>query len=332
KSAGNVIAPQKVINQLGADVLRLWVASTDYSAEMTISDEILARSADAYRRLRNTARFLLANLVDVDPARHAVPPQDLVALDRWLLRRAVALDAQVRDAYSAFQFHEISQKVHHFCAVDLGAFYLDIIKDRQYTCPADSAARRSAQTAMYHVLEALVRWLAPILSFTAEDIWQHLPGAREDSVLLAQWYALPTLPDEATETLRPADWERLRAIRDAVNRQLERLRVAGDIGSALDAEVDLYVNAGDRALLDRLGDELRFALICSYARVHADTARPTDVHADADLWLTARASAHPKCIRCWHHREDVGSDAQHPQLCGRCIENVSGAGERRQFA
>ena len=167
--------------------------------DVSISDEILNRTADAYRRLRNTARFLLANLVDFDPAVHSVPPQDMVALDRWLLRRAVALDAEVRDAYTAFQFHEISQKVHHFCAVDLGAFYLDVIKDRQYTCRADSLARRSAQTAMYHVLEALVRWLAPILSFTAEDIWQHLPGAREDSVLLAEWYALPALPDEADE-------------------------------------------------------------------------------------------------------------------------------------
>ncbi|MBC7161215.1 MAG: isoleucine--tRNA ligase [Immundisolibacter sp.] len=332
KSAGNVIAPQKVINQLGADVLRLWVASTDYSAEMSISDEILSRSADAYRRLRNTARFLLANLVDFDPAVHGLQPTDMVALDRWLLRRAVALDAEVRGAYTAFQFHEVSQKVHHFCAVDLGAFYLDIIKDRQYTCRADSAARRSAQTAMYHVLEALVRWLAPILSFTAEDIWQHLPGARADSVLLAEWYALPALPDEASEAIRPADWERLRAIRDAVNRQLERLRVAGAIGSALDAEVDLYVNADDRALLDNLGDELRFALICSYARVHADTARPTDAHADADLWLAARATSHPKCVRCWHHREDVGDNAEHPELCGRCVENVAGAGERRQFA
>ncbi|WP_372723765.1 isoleucine--tRNA ligase [Immundisolibacter sp.] len=340
KSAGNVVAPQKVINQLGADVLRLWVASTDYSAEMTISDEILSRSADAYRRLRNTARFLLANLVDFDPPRHSVPPQDMLALDRWLLRRAAALDAEVRDDYAAFQFHEVSQKVHHFCAVDLGAFYLDVIKDRQYTCQADSAARRSAQTAMYHVLELLVRWLAPILSFTAEELWQHLPGARQDSVLLAEWYDLPTLPDVATEVLSPAEWDHLRDIRDVVNRRLERLRVAGAIGSALDAEVDLYLEGLDPALLEKLGDELRFVLICSYVRLHQASAYPAALNSDnepevsgsARLWLTVQASAHPKCVRCWHHREDVGSNTEHPELCGRCVENVAGAGERRRFA
>ena len=332
KSAGNVVAPQKVINQLGADVLRLWVAGADYSAEMAISDEILSRSADAYRRLRNTARFLLANLVDFDPARHSVPPQDMLALDRWLLRRAVALDAEVRDDYTSFAFHQVVQRVHHLCAVDLGAFYLDIIKDRQYTCQAGSLARRSAQTAMYHVLELLVRWLAPVMSFTAEELWQHLPGTREDSVLLAEWYTPPALPDEADETISAADWERLRAIRDAVNRQLERLRVTGEIGSALDAEVNLYVGASDKALLEKLGDELRFALICSYVRVHNDTARPTDAHGDADLWLLTHASAHPKCVRCWHHRDDVGSNGGHPELCGRCAENVAGPGERRRFA
>jgi isoleucyl-tRNA synthetase len=333
KSAGNVIAPQKVISQLGADVLRLWVASTDYSGEMSISDEILARTADAYRRLRNTARFLLANLAGFDPAAHGVPPADMVALDRWLLRRAAALDAEVRADYAAYRFHEVSRKVHHFCAVDLGAFYLDVIKDRQYTGQADGRPRRSAQTALYHVLELLVRWLAPILSFTAEEIWACLPGARADSVLLAEWYALPALPDEATEALSPAQWERLRTLRDAVNRQLERLRVAGDIGSALDAEVDLYVDDADAALLRTLGDELRFALICSYARVHPAGERPADaVIADEGLWITARASTHPKCVRCWHLREDVGTHAEHPELCGRCVSNVAGPGERRQWA
>jgi isoleucyl-tRNA synthetase len=332
KSAGNVIAPQKVISQLGADVLRLWVASTDYSAEMSISDEILARTADAYRRLRNTARFLLANLAGFDPARNALPAGDLIALDRWLLRRAAALDAELRADYAAFQFHEVSRKVHHFCAVDLGAFYLDVIKDRQYTGQADGLPRRSAQTAMYHVLELLVRWLAPILSFTADEIWACLPGTRTDSVLLAEWYALPALPDAGTDRLTPADWDRIRAIRDAVNRQLERLRVAGDIGSALDAEVDLYVQDADAAVLAPLGDELRFVLICSYARVHPATARPEGAAQDDGLWINVRASTHAKCVRCWHHRDDVGADAEHPQLCGRCVQNVAGPGETRRWA
>ncbi len=332
KSAGNVVAPQKVIGQLGADVLRLWVASTDYSAEMSISDEILARTADTYRRIRNTARFLLANLAGFDPATDSVPADQLIALDRWLLRRAAALDAELRDDYAAYQFHEVSRKVHHFCAVDLGAFYLDVIKDRQYTGRADGHPRRSAQTAMYHVLELLVRWLSPVLSFTAEEIWACLPGGREDSVLLAEWYALPALPADNTDRLSPTDWERVRAIRDAVNRQLERLRVAGDIGSALDAEVDLYVNDTDAALLRRLDDELRFVLICSYARVHLAAARPDSAVEEGELWIAARASAHAKCVRCWHHRDDVGAHAEHPQLCGRCVQNVAGAGETRLWA
>ncbi|GAB4358743.1 MAG: isoleucine--tRNA ligase [Immundisolibacter sp.] len=338
KSAGNVIAPQKVINQLGADVLRLWVASTDYSAEMSISDEILARTADAYRRLRNTARFLLANLVGFRPDTDLVPVGELVALDRWLLRRAEMLDNDVQADYGAYQFHEVSRKVHHFCAVDLGAFYLDVIKDRQYTGKADGLPRRSAQTAMYHVLELLVRWLAPILSFTAEEIWSHMPppsgsAPREDSVLLAVWYSVPFARTEGTDTPEhDLDWDRVRAIRDAVNRQLERLRVAGVIGSALDAEVDLYVDGTDAELLGTLGHELRFVLICSYARVHPAHERPDTAVQDDGVWIIARASTHPKCVRCWHHRDDVGTHAEHPQLCGRCVENVAGRGELRRYA
>ena len=338
KSAGNVIAPQKVISQLGADVLRLWVASTDYSAEMSISDEILARTADAYRRIRNTARFLLANLAGFTPETNSVPVGELVALDRWLLIRADALDGELRGDYAAYQFHEVSRKVHHFCAVDLGAFYLDVIKDRQYTGKADGDPRRSAQTAMYYVLELLVRWLAPILSFTAEEIWDHMPKppgttAREDSVLLAEWHPVPFPLTERTDTPVPdVDWDRVRTIRDAVNRQLERLRVAGDIGSSLDAEVDLYVSAADAALLGTLGDELRFVLICSYARVHPADTRPDGAAEDDGLWIAASASEHAKCVRCWHHREDVGTHAEHPELCGRCVQNVAGPGETRLWA
>ncbi|MDE2088685.1 MAG: isoleucine--tRNA ligase [Gammaproteobacteria bacterium] len=335
KSLGNVVAPQKVVSSLGADVLRLWVAATDYRGEMSVSDEILKRMADAYRRIRNTARFLLANLDGFDPARDTLAPPDMLALDRWVVARARELQEQIIRAYDDYEFHLIYQKVHNFCAVDLGSYYLDIIKDRQYTTQRDSAARRSAQTAMYHVVEALTRWLAPILSFTAEEIWRFIPGARGESVFLETWYALP---DTRTGSdMDAAFWEKVIEVRAAVGKMLERLRVAGGIGSSLDAEVDLYCNGDLRETLARLEDELRFVLITSHARVHALEARPSQaspaaLNGGTELWIAAAPSAHPKCIRCWHHREDVGASAEHPELCGRCVENVTGRGERRRYA
>ncbi|MDD3448015.1 MAG: class I tRNA ligase family protein, partial [Gammaproteobacteria bacterium] len=315
-------------------VLRLWVASTDYAGEMSVSDEILKRMSDAYRRLRNTARFLLANLKGFEPARDTLPPEALLALDRWAVDRAWRLQQEVEQAYRDYQFHVIYQKVHNFCAVDLGAFYPDIIKDRQYTTQADSRARRSAQTAMYHIIEALVRWLAPILSFTAEEIWQHIPGGREESVFLATWYE--GLYPLAEETVLGRDfWARMEGIRDAVNKELERLRNEGAIGSGLDAEVALYADAELAGELEALGEELRFVLITSEARV-LPAAERTGEAVDADeldgLWILARRSGHEKCVRCWHRRADVGADADHPELCGRCVENVAGAGEQRRFA
>jgi isoleucyl-tRNA synthetase len=335
KSLGNVVAPQKVFNSLGADILRLWVASADYSGEMTVSDEILKRSADAYRRMRNTARFLLANLNGFDPARDALAPDDMLSLDRWAVSAAAIFQQEIRSAYDSYAFHKVYQVIHNFCAVEMGSFYLDIIKDRQYTTQNDSRPRRSAQTAMYHIVEALARWVMPILSFTAEDIWRHIPGERGDSILLEEWYALPAVDDEA---MGLAYWGRIIEVREAVSKELETLRASGAIGSSLAAEVDLYCDAGLFADLDRLGDELRFVLITSYARIHMDADKPADavdvVLGDRDRRLAIRASAssHGKCVRCWHQRADVGSHAEHPQLCGRCVENVAGAGEQRQFA
>jgi len=340
KSKGNVVAPQKVVNTLGADILRLWVAATDYRGEMSVSDEILKRTADAYRRIRNTARFLLANLTGFDPAAHRLEESDMLALDKWAVERARQVQEQVVSAYGRYEFHQIYQRVHNFCAVDLGSFYLDVIKDRQYTTQADSIARRSAQTALYHIVEAMARWLAPILSFTAEEIWQHVPGERAESVFLSIWYELPeqyVSKEEADKGMGIAFWDQVMEVREVVAKELERLRVAGGIGASLDAEVDLYCG---RELYDRLialEDELRFALITSYARVHLAGTPPDDaVHFTLpegdELWVAVAPSAHPKCVRCWHHREDVGSDPAHPEICSRCVENVAGSGEQRRYA
>jgi len=335
KSLGNVVAPQKVVNSLGADVLRLWVAATDYRAEMGVSDEILKRTADSYRRMRNTARFLLANLNGFDPVQHQVPPEQMLALDRWAVDRTRRLQEEILEAYDQYVFHLIYQKIHNFCSVDMGSLYLDIIKDRQYTTGRDSIARRSAQTAMHHILEAMTRWLAPILSFTAEEIWRNLPGEHGPSVFLATWYEGLFAVDDA-ESLNAACWERLITVREAVSKKLEQARVAGDIGSSLDAEVDVYCDGELAADLGRLADELRFFLITSYARVRPLTEAPADAETlsvnGQSLVVQVTASAYDKCVRCWHHRKDVGQNAEHPELCGRCVENAFGIGEDRRFA
>jgi isoleucyl-tRNA synthetase len=337
KSLGNVIAPQKVMQNLGADVLRLWVAATDYANEMSVSDEILKRMSDSYRRMRNTARFLLGNLAGFDPATDAVPVGQMVALDRWALRRAAELQHEIVEAYRTYQFHLIYQKVHNFCVLDLGGCYLDVIKDRLYTTPAGSVARRSAQTAMYHIAEAMVRWLAPVLSFTAEEIWTHLPGTRAASVFHSTWHTLPEVPADSI------DWDALIALRSAVARELERLRDAGAIGAPLEARVELFCEAADHARFSALGDELRFLFITSEASVEriasaADRERLVGlgaVAAQADpagVLLRVTPTTAPKCVRCWHRREDVGSSAEHPELCGRCIGNLEGPGEARHYA
>ncbi len=334
KSLGNVIAPQKIMNSLGADILRLWVAATDYRTEMNVSDEILKRMADAYRRMRNTARFLLANLNGFNPAVDQVSPEQMLALDQWAVARAQQLQEEVRDAYGRYEFHLVYQKIHNFCAVDLGSFYLDIIKDRQYTTQADSVARRSAQTAMYHIVEALARWLAPVLSFTAEDIWRHIPGERSESVFLETLYQFPQV---SGQQFSQEEWAVVIAVRESVSKALEGVRASGEIGSALDAEVDLYCDDAQLALLSKFDDELRFVLITSYARTHRLDEKPEDAvevtqKDQPTLWLKVKASEHAKCDRCWHHREDVGVSSEHPALCGRCIDNVTGDGESRRFA
>ena len=333
KSKGNVVAPQKVMNSLGADVLRLWVAATDYRGEMSVSDEILKRTSDVYRRLRNTARYLLSNLNGFEPSRDLVAWDSMLALDRWAVDRAMQLQQEVITAYDNYQFILVYQKVHHFCAVDMGGFYLDIIKDRQYTTQPDSLARRSTQTAMYHIAEALARWLAPILSFTAEEIWEHLPGERSDSIFVETWYrSLEELTD--SESMNRAFWDKLIAVGEVVSKELEGLREKGDIGSSLDAEVTLYCSDELRNVIVLLEDELRFVFITSEVTVNGEDSAPDDATATemAGLKLTVSPSDKPKCVRCWHHRADVGENSAHPELCGRCVENVDGKGENRRYA
>ena len=332
KSLGNVVAPQKVMSTLGADVLRLWVAATDYSAEMNVSDEILKRMSDSYRRMRNTLRFLLGNLAGFDPARDALPVERMLEIDRWTLIRAAALQADVIKTYRSYDFHLVYQKVHGFCVIELGAFWLDILKDRLYTMPAASPARRSAQTAMYHVAEAMVRWLAPILSFTAEEIWKYLPGARDESVLLATWWSLPEV-QASTEI----DWDAVIALKTDVSRELEQLRAAGKLGAPLEAGVDVYLDEVQHRRMAAIGDELRFVLITSSARLLSAAERPADAVlatavAKTGAWITVGVQDAPKCARCWHRRADVGVDPRHPEICGRCVGNLNGPGETRRYA
>jgi isoleucyl-tRNA synthetase len=333
KSLGNVVLPQKVMSTLGADVLRLWVAATDYANEISVSDEILKRTSDSYRRIRNTVRFLLGNLAGFDPARDAVPVGQMVALDRWALARTQALQDEIVAAYRSYDFHVIYQKLHNFCVVDLGGFYLDVLKDRLYTTPGAGHPRRSAQTAMYWIAEAMVRWLAPILSFTAEEIWRFMPGQRAESVFFTTWADIPAVAGLP----QSIDWPKVLEARAAVLRELERLRVAELIGAPLDAEVTLYGTPEWQSALAPLGDELRFVLITSAAEVAAAEARPADaIPAEGEggrgLWLHVRRSEAAKCVRCWHKRADVGTVAAHPELCGRCAVNLDGPGETRRHA
>ena len=332
KSLGNVVSPQVVMKTLGADIIRLWVAATDYRGEMSVSDEILKRTADAYRRMRNTARFLLANLNGFDPAEHRVAPQDMIALDQWAVGRACRVQQEITRAYDEYNFHLIYQKVLNFCVVDMSGFYLDVIKDRQYTTRADSLPRRSCQTAMYHIVEAMVRWLAPVLSFTADEIWGYMPGERSESVFTETWYEGLFGLDQGA--LNDQTWVEVLKVKTEVSKQLERMRKDGVIGSSLDAEVALYCDDPLLSLIRQLDDELRFVLITSDAAVAPAADAPSDaVATEIDgLTLVATASAYGKCPRCWHHREDVGRDAAYPELCGRCVDNVAGGGESRRFA
>jgi len=334
KSVGNVVAPIKVTNTLGADILRLWVASTDYSGEMSISDEILKRTADSYRRIRNTLRFLLANTNGFDPDSHLVAAKDMLALDSWIVAETLTLQNELKELYNAYQFHTAVQKIHNFCSETLGGFYLDVIKDRQYTTQADSLARRSCQSAMYHVVEAMTRWITPILSFTADEIWENLPGQHEElGAFTAEWYE--DLTTYTNSDIKPEVWDTLELVRAEVTKALEMLRQDGKIGSGLDAEVKICVDKNLFEQLSVISDELRFVLITSEAHLAPlDDCKeePIKLANGSSIAVKAVPSEHAKCVRCWHHRPEVGSDDKHPELCGRCIDNVDGDGENRLYA
>ncbi|MBA4693228.1 MAG: isoleucine--tRNA ligase [Congregibacter sp.] len=333
KSLGNIIPADKAMKDLGADVLRLYVSAADYRNEISASDEIFKRTADAYRRIRNTARFLLANLAGFDPQTDALPIEQLLPLDRWILGQAHALQSDLRTAYDEYQFHHVYHRLHNFCSGELGGFYLDIIKDRQYTTASDSLPRRSAQTSLFHLAEALCRWIAPILSFTAEELWENMPGERVDSVFLTQWY--DALPAPETEGPLNADfWSEMMSVRQQVNKALELAREQGNLRGSLDAAVTLYAEGPLSERLRSLGDELRFVLITSEATV-AETSSAPDGVVDAEgmaLRIQVEPAASEKCERCWHRRPDVGEHSAHPTLCGRCVTNIDGPGEVREFA
>ena len=332
KSIGNIIPAKKAMNDMGADILRLWVASADYRNEIAASDEIFKRTSDTYRRIRNTARFLLANLAGFEPARDAVSGDDMLPLDRWIVSKSQELQSELVEAYETYQFHHVYHKVHNFCSGELGGFYLDVIKDRQYTTQTNSIARRSCQTALYHMAEALSRWIAPILSFTAEEIWENLPGEREASVFLTEWYQLPA--SEASDGMGDAFWSSCLAVRQDVNKAMEAERAQGNIRGSLDANVVLYATSELRQMLTTLGDELRFVLITSGAELADIADAPAEALAGEVEGLKVRVSASDaeKCERCWHRRDDIGSVEEHPTLCGRCVTNVAGEGEVRHYA
>jgi isoleucyl-tRNA synthetase len=334
KSAGNGIDPQEIWNQYGAEILRLWIASTDYSGEMALSKQILARVVEAYRRIRNTLRFLLANVSDFDPARDAVPADQMVEIDRYAIAMTAAWQRDIERDYERFEFHPAVAKLQTFCSEDLGAFWLDILKDRLYTTAPNSHARRSAQTALYHVAQSIVRLMAPILSFTAEEAWPLLAPqawkAGGETIFTQSWHAFDGMGELASEdaqstALLRLKWEAIRAVRAEVLRKLEEARSAGAIGSSLQAEVEVRASGETFDALASLGDDLRFVFITSQARV----VRGAD---DELVSVSVVASEHAKCERCWHYRADVGADPAHPTICGRCNENLHGAGEPRRAA
>ena len=331
KSIGNVIAPQEVMDKLGADVLRLWIASQDFTKELTVSDEILKRTSDGYRRIRNTSRFMLANLSGFDPAEDRIEIADMVALDRWILARATALQGEIRQHYMNHEFSSVTQKVLNFCVNELGGFYLDIVKDRQYTCKADSQARRSAQTALYDLVEAFSRWIAPILSFTAQEIWQEIPGPRETFVFAEDWYDLDV---SFADDLNDQFWSDVLRTRDAVNQAIEAARNNKEVGGSLEANAALYVDTALQATLAKLGDELRFTTLTSAVSVAPLDQAPKNAlrNESGDIAVAVSKIEDAKCERCWHRVPDVGANAAHPEICGRCVDNIEGDGEIRQFA
>ncbi|MFZ6814370.1 isoleucine--tRNA ligase [Undibacterium sp. Rencai35W] len=327
KSKGNVVAPQKISDTLGADILRLWVAATDYSGELSISDEILKRVTESYRRIRNTLRFLLANTSDFNPATDAVALNEMLEIDRYAIANMAALQADILAHYEQFEFHPVVAKLQSFCSEDLGGFYLDILKDRLYTSGTTSAARRSAQTAIWHITQSLLRLMAPTLSFTAEEAWASFASKEaytdsDETIFTQLYYALPVI-DNAAALMEK--YTALRTIRTDVTKQLEEVRVAGGIGASLQAEVTIKASGAKFDLLQSFADDLRFVLITSAATVE-------QVASEAEEAVIVTPSANQKCERCWHYRADVGTHAEHTGLCGRCVSNLFGTGEARQFA
>ena len=350
KSLGNVISPQKVVNNLGADILRLWIASTDYTAEMNVSDEILKRSADSYRRIRNTMRFMLANMHDFEPDEHLVKHDDMLILDQWIVGMTNIFQQNISNKkgyYDKYEFHNVVKNILIFCTNYLGAFYLDIIKDRQYTCQKDSIARRSAQTALYHITQAMVRWIAPILSFTAEEVWQFMPHQPKQSIFLEEkfydglggflQYTEPNwstgIDGGITNLIAINLFDKMEDINKPFRKKIEELRKNKEIGSSLEVNIDFYCNDNWFNVLNTLGDELRFVFIVSDVQLHKLGDAPSDSFVALDgIKFTVSKSPHQKCTRCWHRRTDVGNNQKHPELCSRCIENVYGNGEEREFA
>ncbi|MDX1915259.1 MAG: isoleucine--tRNA ligase [Methylophilus sp.] len=328
KSKGNVVAPQKVMDTYGADILRLWVASTDYSGELTISDEILKRVADSYRKLRNTMKFLLSNLADFDASKDLLPVSEWLEIDRYALYLTQQLQDAILADYDKYEFHLAVQKFVSFCSEDLGGFYLDILKDRLYTSGETSHARRAAQSALHHITHAMMRLMAPILSFTADEIWQTLSLSQEATVFEEMWYTLPQIDNQITLNDR---WYNLRQIRAEVMKELEKLRMSGDIGSSLQSEVDIYVGSSTHKQLKDIDEELSFVMITSKARLIKGRVEAKDSEFEG-IKVEAKPLKYTKCDRCWHYREDVGSHAEHPTICGRCVSNLFGTGEVRKYA
>ena len=331
KSIGNVITPQDIIKDMGADGLRFWIASADYRYEMTAGKEIFNRASDGYRRIRNTLRFLLANLNGFTPSSDALPVDQLIALDQYILQRASDVQKTIQQAYEEMNFHIVASALTNFCINDLGGFYLDIIKDRQYTSKADSQARHSAQTALYHLVQAFVRWMAPILSFTAQEAWPLIPGQTEKYVFTTEWYDIPVA--STANLISEADWQTLISVKSAVNKQIEAARNAKLIGSNLSAKVELWANPELKAILDQLDNELRFVLITSTVMVNTFDAAQGESTEIEGLRVKVSAAEGEKCARCWHVLPDVNTHAAHLGLCSRCIINLpTGQGEERKYA
>jgi isoleucyl-tRNA synthetase len=315
KSLGNTVEPQTITSKMGAEIVRLWVASTDYSGDLNIDDKILARVVDGYRRIRNTLRFLLANVSDFDPAKDAVADDQLLEIDRFALARAAQLQADIRAHFDAYEFHPVVSKLQVYCSEDLGAFYLDVLKDRLYTTAPKSLARRSAQTALYRITHGMLRWMAPFLSFTAEEAWSTFGSS--ESIFMETFSDFGAADDQLL-----AKWSRIREIRDLVNKDIEVVRTAGQVGASLQAEITVTAPAADHALLASLGEDIKFVFITSKVTLQAGE----------HLAVQVAASQAVKCERCWHYADDVGRNADHPTLCGRCVSNLHGEGETRLVA